>query len=342
MIVPGTDRWFRWIETNSPGCSYNLSLSAMPFPDLEEAGIETSVAEYLRNGNSAHSDFVCAVSRFLGVEEECVLPVGSASQAIYMASYFLATETGSVSIPYPEYEPIMSVPEALGIDVVPFPFGSDVPGETLHLMCSSPNNPLGREPPWLNRFVSAEDTTAFVDETFLPFSNPFRTVFRKNSGIICAGTTTKYFGLGDFKAGWLIADPANIEKLERIAEQVSPGLSGYTLWIGAQAMESEKYFRGRSSAVMDRNLKLVDTFVEETEGLDWETPFAAPYGFIRFNGEGSEELCRRILDGTGVLVVPGIYMGNDSGFRLCFTTDQEELEAALDRLREFFSSERLP
>lgn len=335
--IPGHDRWFKWIDDNSPGCRYNLSLSALPFPDLERAGIETSMDEFLKIGEEVNSRYVTALSGFLGVDEDCILPLGSASQAIYIASFHMASRVKSVAIPLPEYEPIVSVPETLGLNVSFFDLNAHNVPEESAVMCSSPNNPAGIKPEWIPDLVTDINNPKLIDETFLPFMPDFGSQFRRNSDVICAGTTTKYFGLGDVRSGWIVADPETVDELERITEQVSPGVSGYTLWIGSQAIESAEYFRKRAAEVMGRNLDLVDKFVSETSGLSWEKPDAAPYGFIKFNGGKSEELCTRILHETGVLVVPGLYMGDDSGFRLCFTSGHEELESALEALSVFFA-----
>lgn len=333
--IPGKDRMFAWIVDNSPACKYNLSLSALPFPDLVEAGIETSVEEFRRNTDAVYGDYRRSVSKFFGVDEINVLAVGSGSQAIYIAASFLGSITSGIGVPDTEYEPIMEVPEYLGFDVNHFDSGSGPGREDHAAMCSAPNNPLGIMPEWL---VSGNRSgkRVFADETFLPFKSGFRTLFSSDRSYICSGTTTKYFGLGDFKAGWFLADREDIEPLSAIIDHVAPGISRYSLWISSQALGSTGYFRKRSERVMERNLKIADDFVEEVKSLSWVKPDSAPFGFVHFGGRGSEELCRRILKKTGILLVPGAFMGDDSGFRLCFTSDEGELEESLDILRKFF------
>lgn len=336
MKIPGIDRWFRWLKSNYRYCKYDLSASAMPFPDLQEAGIETDIAEFMKVRDEAYGHFASALSRFLNVKEECIVPVGSASQTIFMASFILSLKSKDVAVPVPEYEPILTVPETFGTTVHRFDYRDGREEKGMNIMCSAPNNPLGSMPDWLNSVRDTEGTV-FADETFLPFSAGFRTLFRENMNFLCSGTTTKYFGLGDFKTGWFLSDPSERDLIQKISEQVSPGMSRYSLWMGAQALGSEHYFRKRASEAMEISLKLVDDFVEETAGLSWEKPDSAPYGFVRFNGSGSEKMCSRILKDSGVFLVPGDYMGDDSGFRLCFTTGPEEVEKALNRLRDYFS-----
>lgn len=336
MKIPGENRWFKWLMENHSHCRFDLSSSAMPFPDLEKAGIETDVSEFLRARDEAPGDFVKGLSGFLNVKEECILPVGSASQTIFMASFLLSGHSKDVAVPVPEYEPVITIPETFGMTVHTFDFTKTPEDDGMDIMCSAPNNPIGKMPEWLQSHGNAHGPTVFADETFLPFAAEFRTLFRENGNFLCSGTTTKYFGLGDFKVGWFLSDPSELEKIRRVSEQVAPGTSRYSQWIGAQALRSEHYFRGRASEAMGKSLKLVDDFVQETKGLSWEVPDAAPYGFVRFDGSGSEELCAKILKDSGVLLVPGGYMGDDNGFRLCFTSGAEKVEEALDSLREYF------
>ncbi len=337
MRLPERDRMLDWIITNTPSCRMNLSLSALPFPDLAEAGIETSFREFRREADGVFSRFRESVARFMSVDQEKVLPLGSASQAIYVASTYLSSLYDEVTVPVPEYEPIMSVPAAVGMKTEFLDIHKAPDSMAGAVACSAPNNPTGTMPPWLESFAGRSTGMIFADETFLPFSENFRTLYSGNRNIICSGTTTKYFGLGDFKAGWFVANEDVIEKLERIFYTVAPGISRYSLWISSQAMESAGYFRKRASEVMTENLEMVDEFVSGTSGLSWERPDSAPYGFVKFGESGSEALCRNVLEKTGILLVPGSFLGNDGGFRLCFTSGREELEAALKKLGDFLS-----
>lgn len=337
MKVPQRDRWIDWVVNYSPGCKYNLSLSALPFPNVEEAGIETSLLEFERYGKEAYESFKHNISAFLDVNEECVLPVGSGSQAIFVVSSYLAERYDSFAIPVPEYSPILEVPENLGLRPNKYDLQIDPPTTDL-ILCSTPNNPVGIMPVWIRSAAEKESGVLFADETFLPFTEDFHTLFKPGRKVICSGTTTKYFGLGDFKTGWLVSEPDIIEKLDRIHSHVAPGMSSYSLWLGSQAIESGEYFRNRSRKVMTENLELVNDFVEGTRGLSWIRPDSAPYGFVRFAYHGSEEICSRILKETGVLLVPGSFMGQDQGFRLCFTSGPDELEKGLNQLRTFFEN----
>ena len=49
-------------------------------------------------------------------------------------------------------------------------------------------------------------------------------------------------------------------------------------------------------------------------------------------------LARSLLEKTGVLVSPGDFFGAPRAFRLCFTSDSEEmLRSGLDELSTFFN-----
>jgi aspartate aminotransferase len=52
--------------------------------------------------------------------------------------------------------------------------------------------------------------------------------------------------------------------------------------------------------------------------------------------EDTLELAARLLDETGVVVVPGLAFGTDQHLRLAYTTAPEKISAGLQKLSDFF------
>jgi aspartate/methionine/tyrosine aminotransferase len=66
-------------------------------------------------------------------------------------------------------------------------------------------------------------------------------------------------------------------------------------------------------------------------------PHGAFYFFFRVDGvlpegEGSAAFCQRLMEEAGVALVPGAAFGDDRWVRMSYATDDQTLEAGLDRL----------
>ena len=334
LIKTNQVRMFRWIDGMSDACTYNLAKNDLHFPDPEKAGIDHQDEETFVNSKDIRREYIRAIGSLLGVDEIYIHPVSSGSTAIYISTLLMKTMTEKVMIPKPEYEPMYSAASLAGLEIEEFSMGDELHGKKI--MMSLPNNPLGIRPDSFLNDVREGENILFADETFILFNRKKRTAFKPHSGIIVSGTTTKYFGLSPMKAGWIICDDEYSDDLINIIDTVSPGVPAHSMWAASMVMKHLKYFEERAKLIMERNLSMVHDFVSDHRKLSWIKPDSAPVGFINFGEKGSVDLCTRILKKTGVLLVPGEFMHDDSGFRISFILETEKLQEALDRIDPFF------
>jgi len=73
------------------------------------------------------------------------------------------------------------------------------------------------------------------------------------------------------------------------------------------------------------------------EGLSAAKPLGAFYIFVNHKeiSEDSMDFALRLLDETGVAVVPGVGFGSEGYFRFSFATSMENLEEGIKRIKEF-------
>jgi len=337
---------FEWLVENSKKCKYNLSKNNMPDYIARKSGIDFSFESYEKNRGNAENLFVEAVSKLYNVPQDCVTPTISGSEAIYIALLHLRRKSRKLTIFIPEYEPIFSVAESLGFEVVYKALGSiDLEDVQQPFACSLPNNPIGTSHPVMLEGASQDEEIMplrYFDETFSEFrSVKGKTVFHEGRSIITSSTMVKYYGLSDLKVGWILADSSEKEYFSNTMNAITPSIPPYSLWISYQALQEKDYFDKEVAGMMKVNTEIVDNFIQNTPGLEWEKPDGTTFGFVHLNTRNSRELCQDILDRTGVLLVPGKYFGDDTGFRLCYTLQPDDLSQGLKLLGEYFRDHRI-
>jgi aspartate/methionine/tyrosine aminotransferase len=337
---------FEWIVENSKRSKYNLSKNNMPDYIARKSGIDFSFSSYEKNRASAEGLFVEAVSKLYNVPQDCITPTISGSEAIYIALLNMRMLSGKLTVFIPEYEPIFSVAESLGFEVV-YKELKSIDFEDIHepFACSLPNNPIGTSNPVILEGASQDEDfipLRYFDETFSEFRRAKgKTVFHEGRSIITSSTMVKYYGLSDLKVGWILADPSQKEHFSNILNAVTPSIPPFSLWISYQALQEKSYFDKEVAELVETNCEIVDKFIESTPGLSWEKPDGTPFGFVLISTRNSKDLCQDILDRTGVLLGPGKYFGDNNGFRLCFTLPPESLTESLKLLGDYFRDHRI-
>jgi aspartate/methionine/tyrosine aminotransferase len=332
---------FEWIVENSKKCKYNLSRNNMPDYIARRSGIDFSFESYEKNRANAENLFVEAVSKLYNVPLDCITPTISGSEAIYIALLHMRRLSRKLTVFIPEYEPIFSVAESLGFEVIYKDLLSiDLEDVQQPFACSLPNNPIGTSHPVMLEGASQDQEIMpfrYFDETFSEFrSTKGKTVFHEGRSIITSSTMVKYYGLSDLKVGWILADSSEKEILSNTMNAVTPSIPPYSLWISYQALQEKSYFDKEVAEMVKTNTEIVDNFIENTPGLEWEKPEGTPFGFVHLKTRNSKELCEDILNRTGVLLGPGKYFMDDKGFRLCYTLQPEDLSQGLKLLGEYF------
>jgi len=334
---------YDWLMENVPGTKYNLSQSGMNQVDISRIGIETDFAEFASAGIDGEKFFRKTVATLHSVDEENVTSTIGGSQAIFIAASIMAMNHEIVSIPVPEYEPMFSVPEMVGLRVNRINSGG-FPGKETSFMLSDPNNPRGvryrKEAIEQIAETAAENSThALIDEAFMDFSYEKPQRLKVSEGTIFSNTFSKFYGLGFMRTGYVISDEETIAKVDHLRSLFTGGSSSYFLWIAAQILQKRDYFYNKAKKLVDVNRKIVSDFADETGLVSEVGSGSTPYCLMRYRSKiNPADLCRQVLSKTGALLSSGEYFGSESSFRLCFTLETERLTEAIELLTDFFKA----
>ena len=235
-----------------PKAKHNLASSGVEAPNLDEFGIETNLNSLSEMRNVKLEE---SLGRVYGVPSDEVLTCGGSTMSIFLAISSIVKSGDEVVIPMPNYPPEYKVPRVLGARVHEvstsyengFRLNVDsvlnaISKNTKLVILTNSNNPTGlkisrKDQEEIVHFAAKNEVLVFVDETFREFADdpaPMARSFGDN--VIVAGSMTKYFGLGDIRVGWLIAEKEITERVRALNKWVSIEISRLSYLIAIEAL----------------------------------------------------------------------------------------------------------
>jgi len=122
------------------------------------------------------------------------------------------------------------------------------------------------------------------------------------------GVMSKSYGLPGLRIGWIACqDREMLEKMERLKHYLSICNSGPSERLAKIALTYRDAILARNCALVDENLPKWDAFFARHPDLfEWRRPDGSCMAFPRYLGaDGVEEFCRRLVEESGVLLLPG-------------------------------------
>jgi aspartate aminotransferase len=155
---------------------------------------------------------------------------------------------------------------------------------------------------------------------------------------------SKAYAMTGWRIGYTVSAPQVARKMSALQSHTTSNAAAPSQYAALRALtdrgradqeirEMVRIFRRRRDLVV-RRLR------ERLPELSVVEPGGAFYVFVRVDGEydgevaGSQDWCARVLEQTGVALVPGVAFGDDRFVRLSFATSDATLEEAIRRLAE--------
>lgn len=155
---------------------------------------------------------------------------------------------------------------------------------------------------------------------------------------------SKAYAMTGWRIGYAVTDPETAGKLSALQSHTTSNAATPSQAAALKALsEGERSageIRAMAAAFRRRRDLVARLFRERLPHLPFVEPEGAFYLFFRVDGEyggearGSEAWCSRVLEETGVALVPGAAFGDDRYVRLSYATSDELLEEAIGRLAE--------
>jgi aspartate/methionine/tyrosine aminotransferase len=258
----------------------------------------------------------------------------------------------------PTYQQHYSIPESLGADVRVLRLREEdgylpdldelrrlVGGRAKLIALTNPNNPTGAliERPMLEEIASiARDAGAWVlcDEVY-------RGVDQQGDGFtasmadlyeqgISTGSMSKAWSLAGLRLGWIAAPEEIIHavSIHRDYNTISVGMIDD--YLASLALESRDHVLERSRAITRGNLAILDGWIAGEKLISYVKPKSGTTALLKYDLPlSSADFCTRLLETTGVMLLPGSALDMEGHLRIGYANNPEILREGLARMSEF-------
>jgi aspartate/methionine/tyrosine aminotransferase len=217
---------------------------------------------------------------------------------------------------------------------------------TIGVLLASPSNPTGTsiEPGVLAGIAAAVRARAgvlIVDEIYqgLVYDHPPSTALALGDDVVVLASFSKYFGMTGWRLGWLVAPPALVPALEKLAQNlfICPSAIAQHAALACFTDEATAYYEAQREEFRRRRDFLVPALRQIGFGVP-VVPDGAFYIYAdidRFGGD-SWRFTFDLLRETGVCLVPGRDFGAAGAaryVRVSYANRMDNLRQAVERMR---------
>jgi aspartate aminotransferase len=295
---------------------------------------------------------------FEGCRAENIVIFNGSKQALYTIFQTICDPGDQVILPVPCWvsfteqvrlaggQPVLVPTRDHQLDIAAI--AAAITDRTRAILINSPNNPTGavyprRDLEQIARLAVRHDLILVADEAYdffvydhLPCASLFDFTQIRDR-LIVTRSFSKHYAMTGFRLGYAVAPKAMAEAMVRLHSHTTGNVCTFAQYgaLAALSMDDGLLIRRRAELQQKRDLAvemIADLF-----------PCIRPQGaFYLFPdisahlqaGETSGDFAARILEQTGVAVVPGEDFGMDGHVRICFAAPQAQLLEALKRIRE--------
>jgi aspartate/methionine/tyrosine aminotransferase len=226
-------------------------------------------------------------------------------------------------------------------------------GATRGVLLASPSNPTGTSiaPDELAKIVATvreKHGFTIVDEIYqgLTYDSPPFSALSLGEDVVVINSFSKYFNMTGWRLGWLVVPPALLPQIEKLAQNLFICASSVAQHAGVACFEPAalEIYEQRKAEFKRRRDYIVPALREL--GFDVPvTPDGAFYVYANCSAlsDDADRLTMEMLHEAGVVLVPGLDFGPYTArqyIRLSYATSMENLQEAVQRLKEFFASRR--
>jgi len=224
-----------------------------------------------------------------------------------------------------------------------------ITNKTKAILINTPNNPTGaiielEDLEKIAKLSIEKDLLVISDETYDQFlfegkHVSISTLDGMKERTIVINSTSKTFSMTGWRIGYAVGPAHLIQYLNKVHQNMSTCASSFAQVGAAYAFKHEKSFTGNMVEEFHKRRDIVIDGLSKIDKIQFVVPKGAFYIFPRIKdlNMSSLEFCNRLLDETGIAVVPGNAFG-DSGegfIRIAYAQSQEQLKEAMVILKEF-------
>lgn len=280
------------------------------------------------------------------------------SSAAFVLTFLAAFDAGArVAIAAPAYPCYRNVLGAVDVEVVPIPVGPEThyqvtpalleaAGPLAGVMVASPSNPTGSiidaaAMKALADYCGAARLTLISDEIYhgLEYATPAVTAAAYDENAIVINSFSKYFSMTGWRIGWMIAPPAFVRPIEKLAQNLFISPPTISQIAATAAFDASEELDGHVARYR-QNREIVLAGLPALGVTTFAPPDGAFYVYadVSHLTDDSVKFCRDLLEATGVAVTPGVDFDRERGhttIRISYARDGATVTEAMRLMAAF-------
>ncbi len=252
----------------------------------------------------------------------------------------------------PTYQQHYSIPKSIGAEVKPLFLKEEngwlpdleeldrlVTPNTKIICMNNPNNPTGAVIPQelllqIVEIARKNDAYILCDEVYRGLEHDGRMsvsiadIYEKG---ISTGSMSKVFSLAGLRLGWIAAPDDVMVKVIIQREYNTISVSAVDDYFAALALENKDKIIKRNLDIILRSKKILSDWIAKNPKISWVEANGGTTALIKYDKDmSSVELCKNLLDDTGVLFLPGSTLEMEGYLRVGYCSDVKKLQSGLD------------
>lgn len=224
-----------------------------------------------------------------------------------------------------------------------------VTDNTKAILVNTPHNPTGavlglEDLKKVAELAISKNLLVISDETYDKFlfegkHYSISTLDGMKERTIIINSTSKTFSMTGWRIGYAIAPAHILQYLNKVHQNMSTCATSFVQVGAAYAFKNGQEFTQNMVREFHTRRDIVIDGLSQIEGIQYVVPKGAFYIFPRIKdlNISSTEFCKKLLDETGIAVVPGNAFGESGeGFiRIAYAASQQELREAMKIMKDF-------
>jgi len=358
-----------YMNTYENNCKYNLAetcVAPLTVDELLELIGEKDF--HLRNilstrltyghikGSPEFFEGVCSL--YKNVKPENIIATHGAIGANSLIISTLAEPGDEVISVCPTYQQQYSIPESIGADVKILPLNmgnkflpdlkllANCMNDNVKLVCiCNPNNPSGSvmDGEYLADIIDiVKPYGAYIlsDEVYRGLTHEGDNMTESiidlyDKGISPSGMS-KTFSLAGLRIGWICAEKDIIERVGRHRDYTTISCGVIDDYLAAAALKNKDKILERNLKIVRNNIKILDDWINTEPNFSYIKPKGGTTAFVKLGFEmPSYEFCVKLLEQTGVFILPGSVMEAEGFVRIGYAFEANLLRTGLKKISEF-------
>ncbi len=290
------------------------------------------------------------------IKPQHVVVTAASKPGLYATLLAIVDEGDEVIVPMPAWVTYMELVKLVGAKVVPVPLTDDfdidsqtildkVSQKTKAIILNSPNNPAGSvfSRPALEALaegLAGSGVTVISDDMYakLVYADDFVPVpcvgFEQ---MVIVNGFSKSQALTGWRIGYVIAEEHVAKAIADLLGHITGNASVTSQHAALKVMEHKNTPPPDILKTLGRQRLMVDDVLKDAPGIRYHLPGGAFYYYLDLREITGDTLdwCERLLEKTGVALVPGEAFGTSGFARLSFVTDEKTLKTALQKIKSF-------